>query len=558
VSESPDNVLAGSTANPIRASFPSTGRSARLVATGILLSRISGFVRTSVLANYLGTSLHASAFNAALRLPNFLQNLLGEGTLSASFIPVYSRLLEQGDERAAGRLAGTVFAFLLVVAGAFALIGVSLAPVLVRLAFWKFSGELYDVTVQCVRIIFPMTGVLVLSAWALGVLNSHRRFFVAYVAPVAWNAAIIATALALGSGRTLTDLVIALSWGALIGGALQFLVQLPFVLQLERSLTLRPELEAPFRQVMRNAGPAVLGRGVVQLSAYIDMGLASFLFTGAVAALGYAQTLYVLPVSLFGMAVAAAELPEMSRDADRRMDVLRSRLAEGLSRIAFFVVPSLVAYVVLGDIVIAALYQWGRFGRADTLLVYAILGAYSVGLLASTSTRLYASSLYAMNDTRTPARIAMLRVLVAAAIGATLMFVLERYAISEVTLNVTANTGEPTLRPLGAAGLALGSGVAAWLELALLRRRIHQSIGAVGGAGGNLVRLFAAALIPALLLRLALPLLAPLGPRPLAAVVLPAFGAAYLLLGSALGVPRSREVLLQLARRLRLIRNGRG
>ena len=558
MTETSDSAREGPPTEPSRAARSTTGRSARQVAAGILLSRISGFVRTSVLANYLGTSLHASAFSAALRLPNFLQNLLGEGTLSSSFIPVYARLLEQGDEDAAGRLAGAVFGLLLAAAGAFALIGVSLAPVLVRLAFWNFSGELYEVTVQCVRIIFPMTGVLVLSAWALGVLNSHRRFFIAYVAPVAWNAAIIATAVMLGGRRPLTDFVLALSWGALLGGALQFVFQLPFVLRLERSLVLRPRLTAPFRQVMRNAGPAVVGRGVVQLSAYIDMGLASFLFAGAVAAIGYAQALYVLPISLFGMAVAAAELPEMSRDADLRLGALRARLEAGLSRIAFFVVPSLVGYLVLGDVIVAALYQWGRFGRADTLLVHAILGAYSIGLLASTSTRLYASALYAMNDTRTPARIAVLRVLVAAAVGAVLMFLLERYAIAEATLAITPNTGETTLRPLGAAGLALGSGVAAWLELALLRRRVHHVVGSAGGPPSVLLRLLAAALIPAALLRLTIPLLPPLGPRMLAAATLPLFGLAYLLLGSALGVPRAGEFLRQLARRFGLTRNGQG
>jgi putative peptidoglycan lipid II flippase len=562
VTESPDAAAAAATSPPIAASAAShsTGRSARRVAAGILLSRISGFVRTSVLANYLGTTPFASAFTAALRLPNFLQNLLGEGTLSASFIPVYTRLLEEGKEREAGRLAGALFAVLLALAGAFALIGVALAPLLVKLAYWNYSGSLYDITVRCVRVIFPMTGVLVLSAWALGILNSHRKFFISYVAPVAWNAAIIATALAFGGSLTGVDFVVALSWGALVGGALQFLVQVPFLLRLERSLAVRWDLQSDaFRQVIRNAGPAVMGRGVVQLSAYIDMGLASFLFSGAVAVLSFAQTLYVLPVSLFGMAVAAAELPEMSRDAAGRIDALRARLAAGQERIAFFVIPAAVAYLVIGDVIVGALYQWGEFRRADTLIVYAVLAAYTIGLLASTATRLYASALYAVNDTRTPARIAMLRVLLAAAIGAALMFTLERFAIRTDTLQLARNVGDAALlRPLGAAGLALGSGVAAWVEFVLLRRSVQSRLGGAPAASRIVARLLIAALIPAALLRLLVFVLPGTEPRLLAVLTLPVFGLSYLLLGWALGVARSRDLIRQTLRRIGLIRNGPG
>ncbi|HUF49637.1 MAG TPA: lipid II flippase MurJ, partial [Longimicrobiales bacterium] len=210
--------------------------SARLVAAGILLSRIAGFVRDIIFARYLGNSGFASAFRAALRMPNVLQNLLGEGTLSASFIPVYSKLLEEGDDEAAGRLAGAIFALLLAVAGGLSLFGMLLAPVLVSVFLTGFEGEIRELTIACTRIIFPMTGILVLSAWALGILNSHRRFFVSYTAPVLWNAAIIAVLLFFGTRLDQRSLVIALAWGALVGGALQFLIQLPWVLRLQRGL----------------------------------------------------------------------------------------------------------------------------------------------------------------------------------------------------------------------------------------------------------------------------------------------------------------------------------
>ena len=228
-------------------------------------------------------------------MPNVLQNLLGEGTLSASFIPVYARLLEQGRKEEAGRFAGAIFALLIAVAGVLTLIGVALAPVLVSVFAAGFTGPKHDLAVACTRIIFPMTGVLVLSAWALGILNSHCQFFVPYFAPVLWNVAIIATLLLFGGRVSTAELTTMAAWGALVGGGLQFLVQLPWVLRLERSLRIHWDTKSEgVRTAIKNAGPAVMGRGVVQLSGWLDMVIASFL-PGAIAVLSYAQTLYLLP-----------------------------------------------------------------------------------------------------------------------------------------------------------------------------------------------------------------------------------------------------------------------
>jgi putative peptidoglycan lipid II flippase len=311
-----------------------------LVAGGILLSRIAGLVREGIFAMYFGASIYADVFRAGLRMPNVLQNLLGEGTLSASFIPVYAELLEQGRKEEAGRVAGAIFALLLAAAGVLALLGIFFSPLLVSIFLPGFEGERRELSITVSRILFPMAGVLVLSAWSLGILNSHRRFFIPYVAPVLWNASMIGTLLLLGGTMSVDRLVIALSWGALLGGGLQFLVQLPWVLRLDRELKIGwgTRLEG-VRETVRNAGPAILGRGVVQLSGWLDMVLASFLAAGAVAAIGYAQVLYVLPVSLFGMSVAAAELPELSRQRGQAVEVLRQRTVAALQRVTFYVVP---------------------------------------------------------------------------------------------------------------------------------------------------------------------------------------------------------------------------
>jgi putative peptidoglycan lipid II flippase len=528
---------------------PAVRQSASIVATGILLSRISGLIRDSIFAQYLGTSPFASAFRAALRMPNVLQNLLGEGTLSASFIPVYVELLEH-DRRAAGRLAGTVFALLLAAAAALALIGVTFAPLIVRLFFPGFEGELLSVTIRAVRVTFPMAGVLVLSAWALGILNSHRRFLVSYTAPVAWNVAIIAALVGFGGTLMGADLVIAACWGAFVGGVLQLAVQLPWVLRLERSLRIGDLASPAVRRVLDNAGPAVLGRGVVQISAWVDMVLASYLFAGAVAVIGFAQTLYVLPVSLFGMAVAAAELPEMSRQAGGPVEALRERLESGLRGIAILVIPSAVGYFAIGDVIVAAIYQGGQFERLDTLIVWIVLGAYSVGLFASTSTRLYSSAFYALQDTRRPAIFAGIRVLVAALLGGTFMLIAERYAIV-LPFEIVPNTGDiETARPLGAAGLALGAGMAAWIEWTLLRRGIQRRVGGLESGATVLIRLLIAAAIPAAAIRLVLvPALGAISPRVVALIALPAYGTAYFAIAIMLGVPGVRDTVDRVVRR---------
>jgi putative peptidoglycan lipid II flippase len=551
---------------------PPTGGSAQLVAAGILLSRIAGLVRVRIFAQYFGNSLYASAFNAAIRMPNVLQNLLGEGTLSASFIPVYSSLLERGEKEAAGRVAGAIFAVMLAIAGGLALFGIVAAPLLVDIFLAGFTGEQRDVTVACVRIIFPMTGLLVLSAWTLGILNSHRLFFIPYVAPVLWSAAMIAALLMFGPGMTQRSLVVTLAWAALIGGALQFGIQVPFMLRVERRLRLGTGLRDPHvRTVLRNAGPAILGRGVVQVSGWVDLFLATYLFVGAVAALTYAQTLYVLPVSLFGMSVAAAELPEMSRQGASRPELLRARLEAGLRQIAILVVPSVVGYILLGDVVVAALYETGEFGPSDTALVAIILAGYTIGLFASTATRLYSSALYALQDTRTPARIAAVRVVVSAALGVGLMLLLENFAVRagpfafgpapDVPADLPTTAELAALgpwRPLGAAGLSTAAGIAAWVEWRLLRRAVSRRVGGAGAGRGFLLRLGAAALIAAAVARAAdwvLPPLDMLPPsvRPIATgvVVLGVFGVLYFVTAHALGVREALNPVRRIARRFR-------
>src|SRR5690242_6928045 len=288
-------MTAASAAPPSRAR-EHTGRFATLVAAGILLSRIFGLIRQRFLSHYLGLGAAADAFNAAFKIPNFLQNMFGEGVLSASFIPVYARLLAEGNEKEADRVAGAVATLLALATAILVLLGVLAAPWLVDVIAGGFSGPKRELAILLVRILFPGAGLLVMSAWCLGVLNSHRRFFVSYTAPVVWNLAIIASLLIFGGRLGEFPLATAAAWGAVVGSALQLVVQLPTV---SRLLThFRPALDVAsqnVRTVVRNFVPVFIGRGVVQVSSFVDVILASYLPTSAVAALANAQMVAMLP-----------------------------------------------------------------------------------------------------------------------------------------------------------------------------------------------------------------------------------------------------------------------
>lgn len=516
-----------------------TGRFAALVAAGILLSRIFGFVRQRFVGHYLGLGDAADAFNAAFKIPNFLQNLFGEGVLSASFIPVYARLIAEGDDDEAARVAGAVVGLLALTTSILVLLGVLATPWLIDLIAPGFSGAKRELTIQLVRILFPGAGLLVLSAWCLGVLNSHRRFFLSYTAPVVWNLAIIAALVVFGGRVGEFPLAVATAWGAVVGSALQLLVQLPTVMRLLRRF--RPALDvasANARTVIRNFFPVFVGRGVVQISAYVDTVLASLLPMGAVAGLTTAQTLSVLPVSLFGMSISAAELPTMSSALGEESEVssyLRTRLDAGLRRIAFFVIPAAVAFLALGDVVTGALYQTGNFTRADVLYVWGILAGSAVGLLASTLGRLYSSTYYALRDTRTPLRFAVLRVVLTIGLGIVFALPLPRVM---------------GLDPKwGAAGLTASAGIAAWVEFALLRFALNRRIGHTGLAPSFLVRLWLAALLAAAgawMVKLALGVGHPIL---LAIAALTPFGLIYFGVTTALGLPEARGIAASLLRR---------
>lgn len=511
------------------AAAPSAARSSAMVTAGIILSRLVGLLRQRVTAHFFGTSELADVLVAAFRAGNVTQNLLGEGTLSATFIPVYARLRGSSKGREAAHFALSALGMLLVAAAAASALGVLAAPWLSFLVAAGFDEEKLASTTRIVRIVFPMTGLLVLSAWGLGVLNAHRRFFLPYAAPVAWSAAQIAGLLACGAwlGMRGEPLAEALAWSAFAGAALQLALLLPAARRLLGGL--RPRLDARdpgVREAASKLPAALLGRGVIQISGLVDTLLVSFLGTGANAAFTYAQTIYLLPMSVLGAGEAAVALPEMARDtadADvaRRNEALTRRLGASLSRITVLTVPAMAVFMVLGRELITLLLQTGTFDQESTARVEPLLAAYGVALLGNASGRVLITTSFALGDTTTPARYAFYRVLVSTGLALILM------------------------QRLGVLGVVLGAVVAGWVEALALALRVRSAIGGLGLDQirvGRVAALAAASVGSGAALRAALPdafVATPWG----AALVLSACGGAFAIAAPALGLFSLRSLL---------------
>jgi putative peptidoglycan lipid II flippase len=491
---------------PPAAAPPSSARGSMLVAAGIFLSRCAGLIREMVIGAFLGTSPAADAFKAALRIPNLMQNLLGEGVLSASFIPVYARLRAEGRHDEAGRLAGAIAGLLIALTAAISLIGVVFAGPLTTVLAPGFTGDKHDLTVELTRIMFPGIGFLVLSAWCLGVLNSHRQFFLSYVAPVVWNVAQIA-ALVVGflvvgghdTGAEQRDLAVYLAFGVLVGGILQFGVQILPVRRLLGGIRLSLDTASEWvRSVIGRFVPVLLGRGAIQIMGWVDLLLASYLASGAIAALTYTMVLYLLPVGLFGVSVAAAELPDMSEvtvhDPDTRRR-FRLRLEDSMARIAWYVAFTATIFIVVGDVVVAAIFERGAFDRGDTIVVWMALAFLSMGLLPVAATRLLQNGLYALDDARTPARLGVLGVVLSAVIGVFIMFPLDRLTVGPDgiegwgdvlafgPLSDAARANPAGIPHLGIVGLAIGATISDWIEYRLLSTALAWRIGRTKLAG---------------------------------------------------------------------------
>jgi putative peptidoglycan lipid II flippase len=441
-----------------------------------LVSRVSGFIRDVVMAAVLGAGPLADAFFVAFRLPNHFRAIFAEGAFAAAFVPAYARTLQQAGIDAAKLFADRIAAALIVINLFLLALALLFTPWVVSILAPGLDPTRFDLAVALTRITFPYLALVSMETLFAGILNANQRFATAAGAPVLLNVSLIATLLL---APYFQSAGYAAAWGVLIAGVAQ--VVLVAVDAEMRGVGIRfrmPKLDPTTRRFLKALGPAVVGAGGVQLALFADTLIASFLPTGALSALYYADRINQLPIGVVGIAVGTVLLPEMSRRlaaGDTRGAALAQ--ARGIQLALLMTVPSVAGAIAIPDLIMRALFARGAFTAADAAAAGATLAAYAIGLLPFVMMRSFTAPFYARGDTLTPVKAALL----AAAVNIALKVVL--------------------MGPLAQVGLALATSAGAWINLTLLTIFARRRGFAVSGAGLRpVIRLFLAGAVLAVVL----------------------------------------------------------
>jgi putative peptidoglycan lipid II flippase len=472
---------------PVKQAPPALGRAlvrgAGLVSGLTLVSRLLGLVREQVFAALLGAGLHADAFQIAFRIPNLLRDLFAEGALSAAFVPTYARTLAGEGRAAAQRLASRLLTLLAVLLGALTLLGIGLAPLLVRAlapGFEAVAGKL-EISVLLTRVMLPFLLLVSFAAVAMGMLNAEERFGFPAFAPAMFNVVTILWAVLLfwlGLGPE----AVALGWavGTLLGGVAQFAIQLPPLRQ--GGFRFRPEWapgDPALHRIAALMAPATVGLGAVQVNIFVSSIYASH-EPGAVSWLNYAFRVLYLPIGLIGVAlgtIAGASLARQAAAAD--LAGVRETLRQALRMVAFLTIPATAGLIALAEPIVSLLYERGRFGPADTHGTANALTLYALGLVGYTGVKVLAPAFYALGSPRVPLLGSVL------AVGTNLLVLATTYGT------------------LGYRGVALGTAAGSLLNGLLLVAVFQRRTGGLMGreAGMALAKMALAALamtLPAL------------------------------------------------------------
>ena len=441
-----------------------------------LVSRVSGFIRDVVMAAVLGAGPLADAFFVAFRLPNHFRAIFAEGAFAAAFVPAYARTLQQAGIDAAKLFADRIAAALIVINLFLLALALLFTPWVVSILAPGLDPTRFDLAVALTRITFPYLALVSMETLFAGILNANQRFATAAGAPVLLNVSLIATLLL---APYFQSAGYAAAWGVLIAGVAQ--VVLVAVDAEMRGVGIRfrmPKLDPTTRRFLKAIGPAIVGAGGVQLALFADTLIASFLPTGALSALYYADRINQLPIGVVGIAVGTVLLPEMSRRlaaGDTRGAALAQ--ARGIQLALLMTVPSVAGAIAIPDLIMRALFARGAFTAADAAAAGATLAAYAIGLLPFVMMRSFTAPFYARGDTLTPVKAALL----AAAVNIALKVVL--------------------MGPLAQVGLALATSAGAWINLTLLTIFARRRGFAVSGAGLRpVIRLFLAGAVLAVVL----------------------------------------------------------
>jgi putative peptidoglycan lipid II flippase len=389
-------------------------RSAGIVSLAVMGSRVLGLVREQVFAAFFGASREYDAFLAAFRIPNLLRDLFAEGALSAAFVTTFSQTLTTKGEKEAWRLASLVMNALVVVLIVITVLGIIFAPQIVgwiASGFDQYPGKT-ELTVKLTRLMFPFIILVAMAAVAMGLLNSKGRFGVPASASSFFNLGAIiggvgcAYVIDPGFGPSA---ILGMAIGTLIGGALQFLVQVPSMYGVGFHYEPRLSFTDPgLRRVIRLMGPGIIGAAAVEINVFVNTRFASYLEDGAVSWLQYAFRLMYFPIGVFGVAISTATLPSISRAVARNdLDEFRRTLASSLGLVFLLCIPSACGLAILGEPIISMIYERGRFSSFDTEQTAAALAAYAVGLAGYAAIRVLAPAFYALDDARTPMMISL-------------------------------------------------------------------------------------------------------------------------------------------------------
>ena len=437
-------------------------RSAGAMGIVTMTSRLFGYVRDLLLASILGAAGSSDAFIIALRIPNLLRRLVGEGAMTAAFVPVFSHKLKDAspEERArfVGRAFGTLALILAMLVGA----GILLAPWVVRLVAWGFLGdpEKWELTVSLNRLMFPYLFFIGLAALAMAILNSLRSFAVPAFTPVLLNLSIIVAALV--GARRMEEPAYAFAIGVLFGGFLQLAFQIPFILR--KGLPIRPAIslrDPAIRRVGWLMVPGFVGVGVYQINLIVDAQFASFLGDGSVSWLYYGDRITELVLGVFAISLSTVVLPTLSRQvAAGQPQQVRETLSVALRLVGFVTVPATIGLIVLREPIVRVLFERGEFTSGDAVQTAQALLGYSLGLLPFSVVKIVAPAFYAHQDTSTPVKIA----------GVCLAF----HVLVALAL----------IGPLRHGGIALATSLSSALNMTLLIWLLRRWVGPglVGGA----------------------------------------------------------------------------
>ncbi len=420
----------GSRAEQSQTEPQSVAKSAGIVSIAVMFSRVLGLVREMVFARFFGAGFLYDAFLVGFRIPNLLRDLFAEGALSAAFVKVFTDYLTKKDEVEAWRIASLVFNALAVVLSIFCLLGILLAPYYVPLLALGFPPEKANLAVTLTQIMFPFILLVALAALAMGVLNTKGRFGIPASASTAFNITSILFGIAFayylsgGNWEISNDknlipsvaaqwAIIGMAIGTLIGGAFQFLIQVPSLLKVGFRFSAALDFrDQGLRWVMKLMAPAIIGTGAIQIKVLVDTMIVSSIDGGA-SWLGYAFRLMQFPIGLFGVAIGTAAIPTLSRLAsENNLDKFRSTLSDALKLVFLLTIPSACGLIVLGEPIIRLIYQGGQFDAFDTNMTSWGLAAYSIGLAGYAAIKVLSPSFYALNDAKTPMYVSVASILI--------------------------------------------------------------------------------------------------------------------------------------------------